>query len=73
MFVWTIGDLLSLIAVVIFLIVGCCIAATEICVQSRCKHDNGVNETQGCEAVCRKCLKNLGFIGALPKEISKKW
>lgn len=31
--------------------------------EKNCKHDGGVNETQACDAICRKCLKNLGFIG----------
>lgn len=31
--------------------------------QARCKHDGGVNETSACHAICRKCLKDLGFIG----------
>lgn len=32
--------------------------------QQRCAHDDGVNETMACDAVCRKCGKNLGFIGS---------
>ena len=31
--------------------------------QSSCKHDGGVNETNACDAICKQCLKNLGFIG----------
>lgn len=31
--------------------------------QSNCKHDEGVNETSACDAVCKECGKNLGFIG----------
>jgi len=31
--------------------------------QARCKHDGGYNETRACDAICRKCGKNLGFIG----------
>lgn len=27
----------------------------------------GVNETQACDAICRKCGKNLGFIGSIKK------
>lgn len=29
----------------------------------RCKHDSGVRETMSCDAICRSCGKNLGFIG----------
>jgi hypothetical protein len=31
--------------------------------QSSCKHDGGVNETNACDAICKQCSKNLGFIG----------
>lgn len=41
-------------------------------VQSRCKHDGGVNETRACDAICRKCLKNLGFIGTWRDKQQKK-
>jgi hypothetical protein len=33
----------------------------------RCKHDGGVSETMACDAICVKCGKNLGFIGAWRK------
>ena len=36
--------------------------------QRHCKHDRAVNETQACEAICRDCGKNLGFIGAWQKQ-----
>lgn len=31
--------------------------------QKMCDHDGGVNETQACDAICKLCGKNLGFIG----------
>ena len=31
--------------------------------QKICKHDGGVNETRACDAICKLCGKNLGFIG----------
>jgi hypothetical protein len=31
--------------------------------QSRCPHDEGIHETQACDAICNKCGANLGFIG----------
>lgn len=62
-FVWTLSD-------VLYVIVGCLLVGAWILVslakwwrQARCKHDGGVNETQACDAICRKCGKNLGFIG----------
>lgn len=35
--------------------------------QKKCPHDGGYGETQACDAICRKCGKNLGFIGNLRK------
>ncbi|WP_454056835.1 hypothetical protein [Cupriavidus sp. Marseille-Q8015] len=32
--------------------------------QVRCKHDGSIHETGACDALCMKCGKNLGFIGA---------
>ena len=37
--------------------------------KSLCKHDKGIRETQACDAICKICGKNLGFIG---KEENKK-
>lgn len=31
--------------------------------QARCAHDGGVWETQACDAICKQCGANLGFIG----------
>ncbi len=31
--------------------------------QARCRHEGDIYETQACDAVCRRCGKNLGFIG----------
>jgi len=39
--------------------------------QLKCKHDGGVSETQACDAICKKCRKNLGFIGTW-RENNKK-
>jgi hypothetical protein len=35
--------------------------------RARCKHDGAVRETSACDAICAKCGKNLGFIGAWRK------
>jgi hypothetical protein len=40
--------------------------------QMRCKHDRGVHETWACDAICRECGKNLGFIGAWREAEAKK-
>lgn len=31
--------------------------------QARCRHNGDVAETSACDAICRDCGKNLGFIG----------
>jgi hypothetical protein len=33
--------------------------------QRGCKHNKGVNETSACDAICKSCGKNLGFIGSI--------
>jgi hypothetical protein len=38
--------------------------------QASCKHDGGVNETNACDAICKQCSKNLGFIGDWRKNSS---
>lgn len=62
-FVITFGDVFGMIALAIFLLVAGYFYAKEAWKQSRCKHDGGVNETMACNAICKKCGKNLGFIG----------
>lgn len=32
-------------------------------VRRACRHTSGVRETPACDAICRSCGKNLGFIG----------
>lgn len=64
MFVITFSEVLAAVVVVIFTTLLLVIEVMSWLKQRRCKHDGGVNETQACDAICRKCLKNLGFIGA---------
>lgn len=67
MFVFTIGDVVALVCVAVSVVLWVVITAAKAWRQSRCKHDAGVSETQACDAICNKCLKNLGFIGAWKK------
>jgi hypothetical protein len=62
-FVWTLSDVLYVIVGILLLGALALVSVAEWWRQSRCKHDGGVNETQACDAICRKCGKNLGFIG----------
>lgn len=63
MFIWTIGDVIGVVVVAIIVLIVLFVSISEWIRQARCKHDGGVNETQVCEAICRKCGKNMGFIG----------
>lgn len=47
--------------VVIIGVVSIVIGVVAMVRQSRCRH-SAVNETQACDAICRNCGKNLGFI-----------
>lgn len=68
MIVVTVSDILTiaLVSVVVLLLLFVQIATYFR--QLKCKHDGGVNETQACDAICRKCGKNLGFIGTWRKD-----
>ena len=59
MFIYTIVDVFSVIIISLIVIWE----VTRRITEARCKHDGGVNETSACDAICRKCGKNLGFIG----------
>jgi hypothetical protein len=65
MFVYTLGDILAILLVLITIASFIVFGIIQWRKQSRCKHDGGYNETQACDAICRKCGKNLGFIGKL--------
>jgi len=62
-FVWTLGDVVGVSVVVVMVVVFGLVAMKQWIASARCKHDGGVNETMACDAICRKCGKNLGFIG----------
>lgn len=66
MFIWTITDVLNLVAVVIFGILAgvllVWVAFRDWRRQRKCQHAK-VWETQACEAICCGCGKHLGFIG----------
>ena len=61
-FVWTLEDVLLLALVGLFAVVVMFVYLQRWAAQKLCKHDGGVSETSACDAICRKCGKNLGFI-----------
>lgn len=63
MFVITASEVIGFIFFAILFIWYAIVLIKEAIVQARCKHDEGVRETMACEAICRRCSKNLGFIG----------
>jgi len=65
MFIYTIGDILTLVVIVLTITAIIVVSVVQWYKESRCKHDGGYNETQKCDAICRQCGKNLGFIGKL--------
>ena len=65
MFIYTIGDILTVLAIVLAIATIIIVGVIQWYNESRCKHDGGYNETQACDAICRQCGKNLGFIGKL--------
>lgn len=44
----------------------------ELFKQWRCKHTAGVSETMSCDAICKECGKNLGFIGTDENKIRRQ-
>lgn len=62
-FVWHASDVLAGVAAIVAIAAACVLVAKEWVEQKLCKHDKGVSETRSCDAICRGCGKNLGFIG----------
>lgn len=56
-------DIIGLVTLVIILVIYLPLVLSITFRQNRCNHDGGVNETQACDAICKLCGKNLGFIG----------
>lgn len=63
-FVWTLGDVVLVACVVLSFIGLVVVLGLQAFEQWRCKHLNYF-ENQACDAICRKCGKNLGFIGVV--------
>lgn len=63
-FVWTLRDVLALVSLGLIMLWAFYWVVRDTITEARCPHDGGVNETSACDAICRKCGKNLGFIGS---------
>lgn len=70
-FVWTLGDVIGLVVLLLCGIVGLWLWLPMAFKQWRCKHDGDVRENRECDAFCAKCGKNLGFIGAWRKRAGR--
>lgn len=68
MFVITLSEVIGLVVTGIILLVIIVNWLKDVIAQSGCNHDGGVNETQACHVICRKCGKDLGFIGTWRKQ-----
>jgi amino acid permease len=68
-FVFTLSDVVGLLVFLLVLLIVVILAAVTGFTQWRCKHDKGVRETPACDAICRKCGKNLGFIGNIAAKL----
>lgn len=67
-FVWTLSDVIGLIVFGLISVVAFTLWLRVAVDQWFCKHNDGVNETQACDAICQQCGKNLGFIGEWRKQ-----
>jgi hypothetical protein len=71
MFIYTIREV---IAAIIILIIAFCYLAVwfqDQLKKRKCKHEI-YYETPSCHAVCKKCRKDLGIIGAWEEKINKE-
>lgn len=56
---------------VLFALFYLCLAIKEWWKQARCSHEN-YRETMSCQAICKSCNKNLGFIGRVREKSNPK-
>lgn len=59
--------ILEILIVAIIIAVG----IRQMIDQWGCDHTGGVNETRSCDAICKLCGKNLGFIGSEENKIRR--
>ena len=67
MLAWIIGNVLGVMVFLIIAILYTCLPVPELYRQWRCKHTS-YRENRACDAICKTCGKNLGFIGSQGKK-----
>jgi len=63
MLVITLTETIEAVGFLLLIVLAVFIKTEEWRRQNNCKHDGGVNETSSCQAICKLCGKDLGFIG----------
>jgi hypothetical protein len=63
-FVYGIGDVIIVAFLLIMGVILSIHGTKQYIKQSRCKHEH-FRETMSCDAICKDCGKNLGFIGSV--------
>lgn len=61
---WMAQHVANLIVAAFILVAAVLVILPELIRQALCKHEGPVRETMACDAICQRCGKNLGFIGA---------
>lgn len=62
-FVITLHDIINVIVLTVIISIFLIVFGIKWIDQKLCKHNGGVSENSSCDAICKKCGKNLGFIG----------
>lgn len=60
---WLAKQLAEVLAVLAIIVIVLLAGLPRAIRQALCRHDGDVFETSACDAICRDCGKNLGFIG----------
>lgn len=66
MFVWTIGDLVGIVLFLMSAVLFGIIFIAQWLKEMTCKHEK-IYENRACNAICKDCGKDLGFIGSWRK------
>lgn len=69
MFIYTAKDVLTALFLFSIFAFWAYLTVPDAIRKHRCKHDAGIRENSQCDAMCKKCGKNLGFIGSEENKI----